>query len=119
MSNYDGPSYPGRHSFRCPDDELPEATTIQEHFEQFHERHPEVYVELLRLAQTGVRAGRTKLGIWQLVAVLRWNRSIEGLPDEREDYKINNNYASRYARLLMEQNPELEGIFELRRLLAR
>jgi hypothetical protein len=50
--------------------------------------------------------------------VLRWQRHIDGLPDEHEAFLLNNNYTSRYARLLMELNPELAGIFETRELHA-
>ncbi len=35
-----------------------------------------------------------------------------------EDFKINDHYLSRYARKLMEEHPELDGLFELRELKA-
>jgi hypothetical protein len=31
-----------------------------------------------------------------------------------EDYKLNNNFTSRYARLLMQHNADLAGFFEIR-----
>jgi hypothetical protein len=31
------------------------------------------------------------------------------------DFKLNNNYRAHYARLIMHQEPDLDGIFELRR----
>ena len=51
-----------------------------------------------------------------LFEVLRWEWIIRGLPDTAEEFKLNNNYTSRYARLIMESEPGLEGVFETRRL---
>jgi hypothetical protein len=50
--------------------------------------------------------------------VLRWNRAIAGLPDPREDFKLNDHYTSRYARLIVAHEPDLAELFELRRLRA-
>ncbi len=50
--------------------------------------------------------------------VLRWEWTIAGLPDDAEEWKLNNNYTSRYARLIMDENPLLVGLFELRELKA-
>lgn len=87
---------------------------IQDDFWAFHRAHPEVEQELARLARRGMAAGRQKLGLRQLFEVVRWERSISGLPDAREEFKLNNNYAPYYARLLMRHNPEMEGLFETR-----
>lgn len=89
---------------------------ITAHFWAFHERNPEVYAGLVRLARTGKQSGRTKLGIGQLFEVLRWEWMIGGLPDRHEQFKLNNNYRSRYSRLIMQREPDLEGIFETREL---
>lgn len=43
-------------------------------------------------------------------------RHMRGLPDPDEQWKLNNNFTSRYARLLLENEPELEGLFEIRSL---
>ena len=90
---------------------------IQERFEQFHRRHPEVYEQLVTLARTAHNSGREKVGIGMLFEVLRWERLIAGLPDEREaGLKLNNNYRSRYARHIMACNVDLADIFETRGL---
>ena len=83
-------------------------------FRSFHEKHPEVYAHLVDLCRRWRRNGRDRWSINGCFEVLRWERRIAGLPDPDEEWKLNNNYRSRYARLLMEQEPELEGIFELR-----
>ena len=52
-------------------------------------------------------------GLWER---LRWHFHIEqGLGD---DFKLNNDFRSRYARLLLEDHPELGAFFELRELRA-
>ena len=84
-------------------------------FWTFHRKHPEVYDALARLARQGVRAGKTKLGIGMLYEVVRWERIIARLPARDEQWKLNNNYRSRYARLIMEE-PGLAGIFDVRRI---
>lgn len=93
--------------------------TIQERFEAFHAKHPEVYAELVALARRAHRAGRRKIAIDQLFQVLRWDRMTAGLPDAAEDFKLNDHYRSRYARLIMTQCTDLEGIFGIRGLRAQ
>jgi hypothetical protein len=85
---------------------------ISARFAEFHRENPRVYDELVRLARRGRQAGRTKMGINQLFEVLRWNVS---LTTRGEDFKLNNNYAPHYARLIMDRERDLAGIFELRR----
>lgn len=85
-------------------------------FWRFHGQHPEVAEHLLRLCRQWVGAGKGRWSIKGAFEVLRWERKIAGLPDPTEDWKLNNNYHSRYARLLMREHPELDGLFELREL---
>jgi hypothetical protein len=60
-----------------------------------------------------VAAGRKRLSIKMLFEVLRWEHL---LTTTDPDFKMNNNYHSRYARLLMDRNPTLRGVFETREL---
>ena len=39
-----------------------------------------------------------------------------GIPDDAEDWKLNNSYSSRYARKIMADHPQLDGLFEVREL---
>ena len=90
--------------------------SIEAAFWNFHHNHPEVYAGLVRLTFRAVDAGRERVGIGMLFEVLRWEWVVQGLPDESEEFKLNNNYRSRYARMIMESEPGLEGVFEIRRL---
>ncbi len=84
-----------------------------ERFREFHRENPQVYDRLLGLALEWKRRGRTRCGIGMLWEVLRWQTGMETGGDP---YKLNNNYRSRYARLMMEREPELLGFFETREL---
>lgn len=88
--------------------------TIQEHFEQFHRTHPEVYHALVTYTRDARRAGRERIGVRMIWERMRWYLAIER--DATEDYKFNDHYPSRYARLIMDQEPDLAGVFETRRL---
>lgn len=88
---------------------------IEADFRLFHYRNPNVYTELVALTRTAQLKGRQKIGIGMLFEVLRWNRMLITL-DGESPFKLNNNYRSRYARLIMEQEPRLSGMFNLRDL---
>lgn len=89
--------------------------TIQEQFEEFHRLNPQVFVLLERFTKQAVDRGRTKLGIRMLWERVRWEVYIN-TDDPNSEYKINDHYHSRYVRLLVEEHPEWDGLFELRRL---
>jgi hypothetical protein len=93
------------------------ADTIYNKFRMFHMKHPEVYRELVKLARQWVAAGHHRLGIKTLFERLRWEWHISGISDT-DGFKLNNNFAPYYARLIMEENPELDGLFELRQIRA-
>lgn len=88
---------------------------IEQRFWSFHETHPEVYRELRLLAFQGLARGQDRLGMKMLFEVVRWNRLMRG-DGEHRDFKLNNNYTAYYARLLMDREPELDGMFATREL---
>lgn len=90
-----------------------DQATLEAKFQEFHSDNPKVYEELLALANQARSRGRHRIGIGMLFEVLRWNRY---LTTTDPDFKLNNNYRSRYARLLMDNHPELQGLFETREL---
>ena len=88
--------------------------TIQERFEKFHSDHPHVYEILVKFAKEAKKSGKTKLGTKLLVERARWELMF--LTKSEDSFKINNSYTSRYARLIMEQEGELEDFFNLRNI---
>lgn len=91
------------------------GSTTQNHeaqFLMFHAENPHVYQNLVRMArQYQVRNRTTRIGIATLWEVLRWDYMIN---TEHKDYKLNNNHKAFYARMIMDCNPDLAGMFELR-----
>lgn len=90
-----------------------ENTPLQR-FLKFHEENPHVYQQLARLARQWKAAGHRKIGIATLFEVLRWETGLVTRDDE--GYKLNNSYRSRYARMLMMNEPDLVDFFEIRSL---
>lgn len=90
-----------------------EDRTLRAKFERFHEEHPDVYRQLVRLTREWMSVGHRKLGIATLFERLRWEWHVSGLADE-DGYKLNNSYRAFYARKSMAENPDLDGIFETR-----
>ncbi len=95
--------------------EAPDDAPIEERFHQFHAANPQVYRALRSLALPLAHAGRKRIGVKMLWETLRYSYSIV---TDGSDYKLDNSYTSRYARLLMDQEPELRGLIETRVLRA-
>lgn len=90
--------------------------TIDERFKSFHEKNPHVYGILVMLARRAKNKGRTRIGMKMLYEVARWHFYINARVED--EYVLNNDYTSRYARLINDNEPDLHGIFEMRRLRA-
>lgn len=86
---------------------------LADQFQQFHQANPHVFTALRALALQLKRRGLRKYGMKGLFEVLRWQHAMY-TDDPASDFKLNNNYTSFYARLLMEREPELDGFFEVR-----
>lgn len=91
-----------------------QTETIEERFEVFHQQNPHIYRNLVSLARIMRRAGRTRISMKLLFERLRWEYQVRAESDDA--YEINNDYTSRYSRLIMAQCPDLVGLFETRRL---
>lgn len=89
--------------------------TAAEKFEAFNRDNPHVYQILVRLAREWVnRTGRRRVGIAILWERMRWELAVQ----TNEAPKLNNDYRAHFARMIMRQEPDLEGLFELRRSMA-
>lgn len=89
--------------------------SIQARFERFHAANPEVYVELVRLARKLRNQGLSSYGIVGLYEVLRYDRSLK---TDGKPFKLSNDFRSRYARLIMDQEEDLKDFFRTRELTA-
>ncbi len=88
-------------------------SAIDDDFRQFHAENPKVYDLLVQFTRMAKDSGRQRFGIRMIWERLRWYVMIETTD---ADYKLNDHYHSRYARLIMDQEPDLAGFFETREL---
>jgi hypothetical protein len=92
--------------------------TIEERFAEFDRAHPEVRVELRRLALELLGEGRRRISIKQLFEVARHN--LRASTDVEEGgYRLNNSFTSMYSRVLVEEVPALASLVEMRELRPR
>jgi hypothetical protein len=90
----------------------PHNSPMSTAFERFHAENPHVYWLMVMLARQWVeRTGRGKLGAQMLLERARWEIAMRTSDPE---YKMNNNWGAYYARLIMYQEPDLDGLFDLR-----
>lgn len=89
--------------------------SIQTRFERFHAENPGVYCYLVVFARQLLAKGHRKASISLLVERVRWQVAMTTTDP---DWKINNSFRSRYARKIMDENPDLAGFFETRSLIA-
>jgi hypothetical protein len=91
------------------------SATIQDRFEEFHKANPRIYDLLVRFALEVKGKGWKRYSIDAIYQRVRWHVNIE---TSDTDFKINDHFRSRYARLIMSRVPELDGFFEVRELKA-
>ncbi|MBL8605207.1 MAG: hypothetical protein JNK72_24970 [Myxococcales bacterium] len=82
-------------------------------FARFDKQNPRVYAKLVEFARMAKGRGR-KVGIKAIWERVRWYEAIEVERSEGDDYELNNNLTSRYARAIMEREADLRGFFETR-----
>lgn len=87
---------------------------IQRKFEAFHRANPNVYSLLCVFGREVLTAGYKRYSIDALYQRLRWHINIELRRDPNDPFKLNNNFRSRYARLIMKQEEDFRDFFELR-----
>ena len=90
-----------------------EPSDLDKKFWKFHKNNPQVFNQLVTMCKDAQQARRKKIGIGMLFEVLRWNSMLDTSGD---DFKLNNSYRSRYARILEQEHPEFIGLFEKRKI---
>jgi len=87
--------------------------TLKDKFVSFDEENPHVYENLVYLTDKLVSSGRKKIGMKALFEILRWEYKINTKHGE-DEFRLNNNYTSFYARKIMKEHPEHGNVFEIR-----
>ena len=86
-------------------------STIDQAFWNFHRKNPQVLDKIIELTTEARSGGRRRIGMKMLFEVIRWQHLVHTRSD---DFALNNNYTSRYTRILAEQRPDLADMFETR-----
>jgi hypothetical protein len=89
---------------------------IQREFEEFHADNPRIYSLIVKYAREIIAVGRVHYSMDAIFERIRWHMVIE--TKSADEFKLNDHYTSRYARLVMEQERDLAGFFEVRTLRA-
>lgn len=90
---------------------------IQDRFDEFHEKHPEVFAWFEEFTLELIATGNDRGGARMVIERIRWEVAVN--PSRDEDFKINDNFISRYSRLYMDRHAEHRGFFETRKLKSR
>lgn len=93
------------------DVDLPRGATLQQRFEAFHRANPWVFDEVIRLLEEARDDGARRIGVKHVFEVLRWKHRRRTRGD---DWRLNNSFTSRYARLVAAVRPDLAGLLEFR-----
>jgi hypothetical protein len=86
----------------------------EDRFRQFHDQNPQVYTELVKLARQVKDSGATKFGIRAIWERLRWMAQFEVRELVDDIYRMNDHYTRFYARMIMQQEADLAGFFNVR-----
>ncbi len=86
---------------------------LEQAFWKFHHDNAHVYVILCHLARQWMALhGQGKLGVKMLFERARWE--IAMTTRDALGFKLNNNHTAFYARLIMRNEADLVGVFNLR-----
>lgn len=99
-----------------PDPTLPPARppTIEERALSFHTLNPHVFAEMLRLARAQLAKGPRWVGAKSL-----WEDLRASLATTHGEFKLNNTYTAWYSRKLIEAEPRIIGVIEVRQRKSR
>lgn len=90
----------------------PEAKTFA--FLSMHRANPHLFLAFLEEARAAARAGREHYSAKQIAENIRWNTGLKTFGRGAGEYKINNNWTSYYARLLVLFDDRLMGLFGMK-----
>lgn len=88
--------------------------SIEKRFWIYHRDNPNIYNLIVHFAREAKKAGFSQYGISEIFGRIRWHINME--TKSNDGFKISNDLRSRYARLVMKQEPDLKGFFRIRPL---
>jgi len=99
-----------RHGPARPD--AKKRPSIDDRWAEFHHANPHVMNALLRLARARLESGQTRIGVKALWEELRSYLKTSGT---ELDFRLNNDFTAPAARTMIELEPTLAGVIEVRR----
>lgn len=88
--------------------------TIQERFEEFHVNNPVVYNLMVKYAFDMKAAGHTQYSCFHILLRVKWDTDLTGSIRGA----LCHDFSSRYARRIMDTQPDLVGFFTTAKLKA-
>lgn len=88
------------------------AGPLDQKFWEYHQENPHVYELFKNFTRAARAAGYNNYSAKAIFERVRWHMSIE--TKDETGFKLNNNYTSRYARLMEQEHPEYAGFFHKR-----
>jgi hypothetical protein len=94
------------------------SLSIQQRFEQYHAANPQILGILVTIARDQIALGKTRIAIGELFERLR-NWETTNVDRGDEPYRLNNDFRSRYVRMMIDMHPHLRPYFEIRSLKSK
>ncbi len=93
----------------------PELSAMFESYQKWDDANRHFYPLFVRFTLQLADRGHRNIGVALIFERIRWESMIRTVGEE---WKLNNNYRSIYARRFMRDYPHLDGLFRLRELRA-
>ena len=90
---------------------------IWQRFFAFNAANPHVYRRIVQLARKAKLRGLEHYSMAGIFHVLRWEIAIRTRGDDQ--FRLNDQFSSHYARMVDEREFDLKGFFELRKLRSK
>jgi len=91
--------------------------TIEQRFQDFHSANPHVFERIIELLSQVRARGKYRVGMKMIFEVLRWEYFLRTDRPEGE-FLLNNDFSSRYSRMVASTRPDLGALLEVRKLRA-
>ena len=89
------------------------STRLQNAFNTFITRHPEVWTLFEKLTLIAIQKGHRHLSADMVMHRMRWEWAIV---TNEKPYKLNNNLTPYFARYFHKNHPQHDGFFNLRKI---
>jgi hypothetical protein len=88
-------------------------TQLDRDFLEFHHNNPKIFKLYLQFARKAIARGHTRYSVWGLMQIIRWHVDI--VTEDITGYKLRNDYAALYARLIVLKHPyEFKDFFKFK-----